>query len=570
MQNIPMRGAILAGLILALTAAAQHPAIPPQGLPLHIVTPGEQPPIQDPNVEPAQLMQPIPNTVPDRPGGNTPTGPTVATGVVSTAPRTGGTVVDPPVPTVQLKLRTLAHVANGKPVSVKIQVVNNSGATAYRIQVRVPFPDGAAAIAKCEPASDAPTTPTPIGGKPTELVWKFKTLGKGEQKLIELEFTPMPNAKEIHTRGYVSFEYGAEVVTALDKPKLTLKKTATPSVSVDELATVHVEVKNSGTVAIPNTRLVESVSVGAEFRGDKESEKGEAPNQRVWQLGDLAPGQAKIVTYQLVSKADGELVTTSIAASTDATASVPEATANSKTKVMKPALKLEFTGPPTAVDANKAGAYTATVANTGTQPLTDVRVSVDIPDDCEVTKMTAGGRRTKTSVLWIVPSLPSGESRSFRVSIEASVSGHKNIKASAREPKTGLEEVKQVASMYQGKADLTWSPSVEQVVHSVGKQGTVTVKVRNQGGETEKALRVRVELPDQVKFIQATPNAFTQAKNEVVFNAQTLAPGQNVTFTITYEAKTAGRAYFRMRLEADALGDKPLLKEQSVEINNAK
>ena len=124
--------------------------------------------------------------------------------------------------------------------------------------------------------------------------------------------------------------------------------------------------------------------------------------------------------------------------------------------------------------------------------------------------------------------------------------------------------------MFQGKADLTWAPSLEQVVLSAGKQGTVTIKVRNQGGETEKALRVRVELPEQVKFVQATPNAFDLAKNEVVFKPRTLSPGQQETYTITYEAKTPGRAYFRMRMEADALGDRPLLKEQAIEINNAK
>jgi hypothetical protein len=73
-----------------------------------------------------------------------------------------------------------------------------------------------------------------------------------------------------------------------------------------------------------------------------------------------------------------------------------------------------------------------------------------------------------------------------------------------------------------------------------------------------------------VKLIQATPNAFELAKNELVFKPRSISPGQQETYTITYEAKTPGRAYFRMRLEADSLGDRPLLKEQAVEINNAK
>ena len=110
----------------------------------------------------------------------------------------------------------------------------------------------------------------------------------------------------------------------------------------------------------------------------------------------------------------------------------------------------------------------------------------------------------------------------------------------------------------------------DDVSVNVGKQGLITVKVKNQGTETDKGMFLKVELPDRVKFVEGSPKQYDLAGTTVIFKARPIPPGQTETFTVTYEAKQAGPAYFRLMLDGDSLGMKPLTKEQLVQINNAK
>ena len=509
-------------------------------------------------VEQVQYLEPPlapPPTISD-----SPTGPKIATGISSTAPRAATFVSDPPTPAVQLQIRTLAHVANGKLLAYKLLVTNNSGATAYRVRVRVPIPENGK-LTKSAPEADVKAI--------KEHTWDYKSLAKGEQKIIELEFEPAAGVKEVRLRGHVSFEHGSEVVTTIDKPKLTVKKTATPQVSMGELVTVRVEVLNAGTVPIPNSRLVETVTAGTEFKNDAESEKGEDAKQRTWQLGTLEPGQTKIVTYQLLGKTGGELMTSSMAASEDKQAAVQSEIAVSKTKILVPALKLELGGPE-SVPSKEAGLYMVRVQNSGTQPLENVRILVSYPEECEVTKVTSGFRRDKGQVLWVVPKLPAGEAREYRLSLASPTSGKKVVKVIAREARSTVEDTKEFSTTFLGRADLTWKPEFDDVSVNVGKRGLLTVKVKNTGTETERAMQLRVELPTNVKLVEGSPKQYDVTEKEVLFKSRPLNPGQTEIFTITYEAKQAGPANFHLHLEADSLGKVPLSKDQLVQINNAR
>jgi len=554
--------AMLVGM--ASVGLAYGQGIPTPGLPLNPVTPNLFIPpvaVETPGdkIELIQKLEtPVPPSIPDSPGA-----PKIPTGVTSTPPRAAPGVNDPPTPSVQLQIRTPAHIAGGKPIAYKLVVTNNSGATAYRVMLRVPMPEGVGKLpTKSEPAADLPASEK-------QLTWSFKSLAKGEQKVVELEFKPDLGAKEIRLRGHVSFEHGSEVVTAIDKPKLVVKKTATPTVSQGELITVRVEVQNAGTVPIPQTRLVETIPVGVDFKNDKESEKGELANQRIWQLGTLEPGQSKIVTYQLLGKLGGEVIATSMAASDDKHASVQSENVESKSKILVPALKVELTGPAT-VASKEAAPYTARVQNIGTQPLSNVKVVIAHPDDCEATKVTTGARRTKDTVQWVIPKLTAGEAYDLRLYLESATSGKKVIKATAKETRTGAEDAKEVNTTFLGRADLTWKPDFDDVSVNVGKRGMITVKIRNQGTETEKGARLRVQLPSLVRFVQGSPNQYKETAGELVFEPRPILPGKTESFTITYEAKQVGAADFVLLLEADCLNNKPLSKNQRVEINNAK
>lgn len=548
-------GVIVRGVVLAAVCGAAWVSAQP---------PGSEA-IYDPNVEQIQRLQPPvpPASVPDSPR------PGPSNGVTVTPGRGQAPVVDPPPPVLQLQVRTPAHVPIGKPVPYKVIVTNSSAAKALRVKVRMPWPDGAAALTKCEPKFEGLKELPPQGiGPLKELVWEVGDLPPGKSQSIDLTFTPTPDAKKLAGTAYVSFEYGAKVETAIDKPKVSVKRTATPEVAAGEPITVQVEVTNPGTVAIPKVRLVEQAPPDAEFRGDEKAEKTNIEGQRAWDLDTIAPGQTKYVRYQLLARkptAGAGMLTSSAVSSGDVTLDVTQA--ESRTKVLQPALKLEFTGSPTTTPKAPA-VYKAVVRNVGTLPLGNVTLVVDIPEGLSVTKRTKGAKVETGRQTWTLPKLAAGEAEEFNVTCEPEqgVAGKKLLKATARDGR-GLVEVQtaEVGTEFIGRADLTWKPQFEKAWVQVGRQGTLKVTVKNQGAETDNGVRLRVKLPPEVKYIGnngAIPATFENA--EVLFPAQKLAPGRSTEFEVTYEGKTAGSGRFLLILEGESLGKQPLTKEQEI------
>lgn len=366
---------------------------------------------------------------------------------------------------------------------------------------------------------------------------------------------------------YVSHEYGTRVDTVIDQPKVSVKKTATPQVATGELITVRVDVTNTGSVAVPKVTLNENVPADVEYRGDTEAERTNIPTQRVWQLGTIAAGQTKTVTYQMLARKGGEDKKTMTFVASE-NVPLPGATAESVTKVMIPRLQLKFDGPPSA-ESRTPATYTATVTNAGTMPLDSVRVSVEVPDDLSVVKLTNGCRTDRGLRTWVIPKLAPGESQAFRVGVEPEqgVSGKRSLKAFARDSRGKVEEqAREATTSFVGRADLTWKPTFNSGRVAVNRQGTLTVKVTNQGSETDKGVRLRVSIPPEVKIVETGPDKTTLDGTTVLFPMRSIAPGKTVEFTVTYEGRKDGQARFELMLEGQSLNDKPLQKQQTIEV----
>ncbi len=433
----------------------------------------------------------------------------------------------------------------------------------------MPWPEGGATLTKCSPLPEGVTAIPAEGLAPVkELTWDIPTLSRGEQKLYELEFTPAPTSKKVSAKAYISFEYGAVVETNIDKPSVVVTKTATPKVAIGQLATVRVEIKNTGTVPVPQLRLVENNPPDAEYRGVEDSKKTNITGQREWKFKQLAPGQSIFVTYQLLHRKGGEYPSKS---SVDCElGTLDSASADATTVVQIPTLDLTFEGQANA-EAKASAQYTATVKNTGSMDLTDVRVQVSVPKELYISKLTNGAERRQGVVGWLIPKLPAGEGKAFNIVVtpEPGVAGKKILYAAAREGR-GLVDVikKEATTEFAGKADLRWKPSFDQVQIDLNRQGTITVQVKNDGSTADRGVRLRIMVPDKVRVLLDDQDQDTaQLKgNEVVFPLVDLIPGKSREFRLKYLGIKEGLADFRIMLESQSLGDAPLNKTQTITI----
>jgi uncharacterized repeat protein (TIGR01451 family) len=539
-------GGLVAMVIAAgtmLSAFAQEPAPLPMGL---MPSPGEEPlaplivPIEDPAVEPAQLVRPVP--VPP-----------------STLPSAGPLrpVADPPAPLFRIQIRVPADSPPGDDIKYLIIVSNVSQADAHRVTVRNPIAAGVDGVVKAEPMYDTKES------QPTkELIWKFGTMKPGTTKRIELVLKPQREAAEIKNLAYVSFEHGEAVTTRINKPEVKIAKTAPKQTVRDEPFTVRVLVENTGRVPAKEVRVVETITQSAEVQAitTGASRTKDNANQWQWEVGTLMPGQRKIIEYRVTPRQGTDLLATTNLSADKGIQDQAEA----RTAVLVPGLSLKLAGPQGPISASESAQYEITVRNTGTMPSTNVRVTGTIPADSKPTRKTEGGQLYRDSIVWMVPRLEPGAAQTFRFAIRAGTSGRREVAASAADSRQQRASEK-MATLFEGVASLAWETIPEPAAIAVGRNGTFTVRVKNNGGEPARNVRVEIELPPEVTLERVTPNV-RPSGSKISFPAEVVPAHGEQTYTITFKGQKSGQAWFTATMHADALGEQPLTTQKAVEI----
>lgn len=528
-----------------LPAEPATPAEPGKLLPLVL---GDQPvPIFDPEVRPAQATRPA--------------GPDPGTPASVNPNPAARSVADPPAPMVRIQVRVPADSPPGDDIRYLITVTNTSRAAAHAVTVRNPLPaDKSLTPLKAEPVWDQK-----LSDPAKQLVWSLGTLEPGKTRIIELTLRPGPNTKEVKNLAYVRFEHGEAVTTRINRPVVKVSKTAPKQTVRDEAFMVRVTVENAGRVPAEDVRVVENVDRTAEVEAVTAGGKRTKPdeNQWEWSFAKLMPGERRVIEYRVTPKHATDSLTSTHASTTKGTL----ATADSRTQVLVPGLAVKLAGPTGPLDPGAVARYEITVRNTGTLPSTNVRVTGTVPADCRPTMKTNGGHVYRDSIVWTVPRLEPGEAQAFRFGIKASTTGRRVIVASAQDARK-LRSAEEVATVFQGAAALVWETEPEPAAMTVGRRGTFTIRVKNNGGEAARNVRVEVELPTTVGLVQSTP-VVSPAARVLTFGPETIPAYHEAAYTITYEAREGAQAWFKAKLTADSLSQ-PLLTEKAVEITGGK
>ena len=496
--------------------------------------------IQDENVEPAQFKQP---------GGV----------VRPVAGVSGRDVPDPPHPVVTIRVRVPSDAAPGDDIKYVITVRNVSAADAHSVTVRNPLAAEVEAVVKADPEPDKAQS---VPGK--QVVWALGTLKAGAVKTLELTLRHKPGIAELNNLAYVKFEHGQSVTTKLAKPTVKVTKSAPKQTVRDETFAVKLMIENTGKVPAEGVRVVENLPSSAEVEavtaGGKKLPQAEG-QQWAWEIPKLQPGERKVIEYRVTAREAKDVFTLTSVTGQKMT---PDRPAEARTQVLVPGLQVKLSGPTGVVAAGESAKYEIVVTNTGTLPSTNLKITGTIPADCKPTMKTDGGQIYRDSIVWTLPRLEAGESQSFRFGVKASTTGRRIVSASAtdaRNQKSGQE----VATVFAGTAALVWETTFNPQTIQTGKQGTFTVKVKNNGGEQARDVRLRLDIPDEVKVVQQTPNVRVDG-NVIQFPAEAIPAYGEKTYTLTIEGAKAGQAWFKIALAADCLGDRPMQTEKMVEV----
>jgi uncharacterized repeat protein (TIGR01451 family) len=180
----------------------------------------------------------------------------------------------------------------------------------------------------------------------------------------------LPNLTTGALQGLVSNQPGSSYLEGSQNPIMLVQKRAPEEIQVGKKATFIITVRNAGNATAHDVTVVDSVPRGVRFAESAPVANPDSQGLLVWKLGEMAAGDERTITLQIVPEVQGEV---------GSVASVQFATqASVRTVATLPKLELLLESQPDLLIGSRQ-TLLVTVRNTGTGVARDVRLEADIP-----------------------------------------------------------------------------------------------------------------------------------------------------------------------------------------------
>jgi uncharacterized repeat protein (TIGR01451 family) len=506
--------------------------------------------------------------------------------------------MDPPPPAVILRVRVPAVAEARRELTYRLAAENVSPASAHHVTVRVPVPPGTRFVrSRPEPSETAPA-----------LTWKLGTLAPRARKEIVLVLVP-DGTVEVACCARVQFEHGECVRTRLigaprtapvpapaptgpaapplptppaspppappaaPPPAAPAVPTPAPAAVLQvrkegptqagryDILTFKVTVTNAGRATARAVVVEDTLPKGLDFLNSKPSTAGDNP--LVWKLGDLPPGETRVVEYQAVAKEVGKLPGKAIVRAQGGLVREVAGTV----QVGEPALAVRKAGPKQRL-VGRPATYILTVSNPGTWKASHVELIDELPADIVFVGASDGGRLEGKEVRWSLGTLVPGERRAVLLTVQAKQRGtFKNVcKATAS---GDLVEQGAAETQFEDAGSLVTEIDRDKEVVKVGDQVTFTVRIFNGGKADEANLSAVATLPDGLAVIEVRgPTGSKTAGAKITFPVVAkLEPRSERIATIRAKAVKPGAQILRLSVVSDSIApDSPLKGEETVTV----
>lgn len=230
--------------------------------------------------------------------------------------------------------------------------------------------------------------------------------------------------------------------------------------------------------------------------------------------------------------------------------------------VHQPELRLSAAGPKLNF-VQRDGIYTIDVENTGEVEVTNVQVSLAVPDGIKVTTISREALvdAHRGTLSWSFDKLEAKSTEQIQLKATAISEGQQvcNILISSNETQ---EKEFRLATEVTTRADLTVRVKNLTGPVQVGGKAEFEVEVENHGSRQATDVNVNVALPES---LMAVKNGLDpeQPENALTFTEPMVAPGQKVTFKFTAVGVSQGDHVVRCSLQA-AGSERKVISENSV------
>ncbi len=320
---------------------------------------------------------------------------------------------------------------------------------------------------------------------------------------------------------------------AVVEPKLALTQTIPAEVLVCDPIKLQFVVKNEGTIALQGVQIVDALPAGWQSTDGK--------TELVFDVGPLAPGQARQLTGSLKAAKTGEYVNKAIARAQGGVTA--EATAT--TTVRRPVLAIAKTGPAKQY-LGRPITYEITVTNKGDAPAAQVVVEDTIPAGAQGVHTEPTGTVSGSKALWQLGTLAVNAAQKVKIAYIPAEA--ESVAQAATATGFCAEPVSATAkTMLFGIAAVLLEVVDTDDPVLVGGRTTYRITVANQGSRPSTSVQITAIVEDAEEIVTGNgPTPVTIAGRTARFAPlATLAPKAQATWQVTVKALKPGDVRFR-------------------------
>ncbi|HXG13091.1 MAG TPA: hypothetical protein VNK04_25255 [Gemmataceae bacterium] len=405
-------------LVLALGLLSRAAAPPPTrspAPPIAVTPPPGRAAAPAMNADPGNL----PVIATTRPAPAPPPVPTIPAPVQPTAfwPGLKPPPVPPPEPKPAVRGAALAlskvgpdTVSPSKPLTYEIVVHNVGTAPAHAVRLEDRLPSGARYL----------------GGEPKaatdgdRLVWEWDTLEAGAERRVQVEIQVDGAVVPAACGATVAFSTSPRPAAYEGRPRLLLTVAAPEGVRVGDKVVLRMKLANTGTAPAVGVVLHDQLPAGL---------RHEQGNPIEADLGNLGPGESRVVSLEVTAVQPGRLVN-QVTAIADGAA---PALAQTAIVVTGPALAVRPQGP-AVIPPGEEAELAFEAVNSGTGPATGAHLTVYLPEGLQLIRAGEEGtvQAEGRNVEWALGTLDAGQSRRVSAKVRAQTAGEGAVRAQLR------------------------------------------------------------------------------------------------------------------------------------------
>jgi len=454
-----------------------------------------------------------------------------------TANRTKATTASTVAATPMISIETKGppEINIGRRASFTITVRNDGNSMARDLVIQATLPQGAE-LAKADPKPDIVDQ---------LMQYSIAELVPKAEHQIKFEIIPrQQGSMDFKTRASVSTS--SSVPIQVRRPELAVKFSGPTETVFGETVTFKATITNIGDGPAEDVSIAQLLPAQAEG----EIASVAAIFEQAAGISQLLPGQSHDVELPAVAESEGTMRAQILVRAADGL----EAKAVAEVRVHRPSIKVTVMGPDSR-PVQRAGGYVVFIANTGEIPVTNVVVTVAVPEGLGVAAIQKGSTFDKKSntLTWKLEKLEANATETLKFQAKGLAEGEQSMPITVVGDHATRSETIHVTRI-TGKAELLITVDEHAGPLEVGTRTEYGIRIKNCGTKPARKIRVRAQLPAGLEAVAS--DAITVSGNTIEFSSiDELAVGETTVLSLNTVGVEPGDQVIQLTLRCDALAN---------------